>query len=101
MSFLVRPKDEFPNLVEKYRDYCEENDLNYSDPEYQNFSSFFRSFNITIRVEDQEDQFLSVAINYGPELDQNYPEETRAESRNQAEVDAVYLGFQLLNQMKV
>ena len=96
--FLQRPLKEFPSLVEQYREYCEENDLDYMESDFRNFRAFFHSLYITIRVEEQEERFLSEAVNYRVDPDQNNPLRSFTEDRRKAEYDAVYLGFSVLSQ---
>lgn len=97
--FLQRPNREFPELVELFQNYCDANNIHYLDAEYESFVDFFFTNGINIRVEEREDTYLAESIKYGAKQGQNNPlqKEINEERRN-AEYEAVYLGYRMLDQ---
>lgn len=96
--FLIRVKEEFPDLVDVYRTFCEERDKFFLEKEFSYFKEFFAEKDIHISCEKNGETYqgrLNIYKEGAPEpLGESFEEPDKACE------DAIYRAFAYLNDLE-
>lgn len=96
--FLIRAKDEFPDLVDDFRFFCKERGRNYLEKEFSYFKEFFFERQINISCQENGDTYQGIMRVYKEEAPD--PLGASFEDSDEASEDAIYRAFAYLNDLE-